>query len=124
MNKKIIKRHLIIMAEFSYCWAFQNDIYDDGTNFCCATGMGGDYENEIDNGEKTATISPVLARAFDKWSMYYDNNYDHSGNGRVEDKTAWDAFDKVGMRLTELLKKQIGHLYDEIYYQAVYRWSS
>lgn len=114
-EKKIIKRKFKFMADFGGTWGWQTNFYNDGThNYYCIADC---FETEIDNGIETAKISPVLARKIEQWQSYFEINYD---GYKQTDKFNSECFNKTGERLTELLKKQIGHLYDEIYYVGWY----
>jgi hypothetical protein len=111
------------MADFGSAWGWQIDRYADGTadEFCIA-GFG---QNEIDNDVETATISPILAKAIDKWQNYFEQYaYDDYCARKNKDfsnaKFDWDNWNKAGIRLAHLLKLQIGHLFDEFYYTPAF----
>jgi hypothetical protein len=108
------------MADFGSCWGWQIDYYNDGTD-SGEVNTAGHYQTDISNDIETAKISPVLARAIYKWQAYfeiyaYDDYCAREEKDFANTKMDWDAWNKAGIRLAHLLKTQIGHLFDEFYY--------
>ena len=120
-KREIIKRRFIFMADYGKAWGWQTNYYDDG--FIACDGCIADVLTETiwcDKG--SAKISPALRRAINKWQIHFEqyatDDYDYASRKEREltDTFDWDGWNKVGIRLAYLVKKQIGHLFDEFYY--------
>jgi len=102
------------MADYGGMWGWQTDFFEDGTYDYY--GMACDLEVYISNDVESAKISSILAKKIFEWQDYFERNYDGYKSDKENINFNKDCWNQTGERLTKLLKKQIGHLYDEVYY--------
>jgi len=111
-HKKIIKQKFKVVADYAWAWGWQADYYEDGTHFYCncnefITDRDGNYLEKIDKS---------LIEELDVWQVNFERNSYENPN------FDWENFNKKGEELTEKLKKQIGHLFDEIVYEPPFEY--
>jgi len=97
-----------VMADFPSAWGF---LLEDGK---CAGEIAGRLTNEIEG----VYINQTLRKKLNKWVYHFERNYENP-------EMDWDTFNKTGIRLAILLKKQIGHLYNKFYYEPPFEdWTT
>jgi hypothetical protein len=105
-NGRPIKRHFKLMADYGSAWGWEINYYPDGTSeeICIATRDADDFDG--------IQIPAELAKKIDEWQRDFENTDPFGHNTGFN----WDNFGKRGIRLAIELKKHIGHLFDEFYY--------
>lgn len=119
----LITSHFIFSAQKGGAWGRQNEF--DSKGYVSGYTIAQGYTNEFSNRGITKRISPVLARAIERWQEVFEQNaisdsdYVSRKERLAKDSFDWDKWNKAGIRLAHLLKKEIGHLFDDFYYGFV-----
>jgi len=111
-DKKTIKHCFKLMADYGSAWGWEINHYTDGTTdeICIASCDEDDFDG--------VKIPLELANRIDEWQRDFEGTAYAAASGGAIDGFDWDNFSKTGIRLAIELKKHIGHLFDEFYYQA------
>ena len=105
-KSEYVRRWLRVWPTFCFSWASIMHIDEDG-KFVKLKECSVDYNGEIEG----IKISPILVKAFNKWHEHFECN-EHKAD------MDWRKFNYIGVRLTILLEKQVGFLFDKVIYCA------
>ena len=115
IENKVIKGKFTVMADYGFAWGWTTEYFKDGTE-CCQACSASRYTTEIDNnGGEVAKLDADFVEEICQWQ----NGFEGTLYNPVFD---WEAFNKQGEKLTEKLKQQIGHLFDEVVYEVPWEY--
>jgi hypothetical protein len=110
ISKPTPKQHFLVMADFPSAWGW---VMEEGDSFSWQE-YGGIGTIEIEGVPLNESLTKKLAH----WQNIFSKNYENP-------EMDWETFNKTGVRLAILLKKQIGHLYDKFYYDPPFEdWTN
>jgi hypothetical protein len=111
-EKKTIKGYFKIMADYGGAWGW---IQEDGDEVHCNEFIADMINVKTGVWEEIILDKPITDE-FNDWQANFESNSLWNPN------FDWETFNKKGKELTEKLKQQIGHLFDEVVYETPFEY--
>jgi len=111
-TEKTDKRYFVVYADYGGAWGWLRD--DERTVRC------NEFVDDVVDARSNVWLNTNIGKSLIDELYEWQSNFER--NSLYNPNFDWEIFNKQGVKLTENLKQQIGHLFDDVVYEVPFEY--